>query len=282
MDESTNQWREVLCAAIEANSTWPAIGTHFRSGIDSAASQRGLRFPPANEPELRFIQLLQRYPDVVSILRRPGQDFLVVPAGKSDLLAKRIQGQLYGIRQDLFQAFTIVSDSHPYYDKTADQVIWHKNAVGQLSDSLVPITPTTEAEEIELRRDFAKTRAEQSPPRSQLMGALTNPLPLQAFSRVVKDAGLQREWHGFRTERLLEKIQNWAKEKKIEWKDAWLTEGPTDHTWKDRASLSGEALRRTEGDALQILFSGLDAADIQRISIPLDLVLKAISSPKKR
>ena len=283
-EEMTDRWREIVHEAIQANSTQPVMGTHFRAAIDSAASKRGLQFPPSGEPALRFIQLLQRYPDLVSILRRPGQDFLVGPAGRSDLLVKGIKkGRFYGIRHDLFQAFTTVSHNRPYYDKSADQLVWQTPGEGQaMPDSWVPIEPTTEAAEIQLRRDFAETREEQSTIRSQLLGALTNPAPLSVFGRAVREAGLQREWHSFRTERLLEKIQRWAKDKQIQWKDAWLTEGPTDYTRKNETSLSSDTRIRTEDDPLQVLFSGLNAADIQRISIPLDLVLKAISSPKKR
>ena len=241
-EETTDLWREILREAIQVNSTQPVIGTHFRAAIDSAADKRGLQFPPSGEPELRFIQLLERYPDVVSILRRPGQDFLVGPAGRSDLLVKGIQTRPYGIRHDLFQAFTTVSHNRPYYDKSADQVVWQKPGEAQvLPDSWVAIEPTTEAAETQMRRDFAETLAEQSARRSQLLDALTHPLPLQAFGRAVKDAGLQREWHSFRTERVLERIQRWARDKQIEWKDAWLTEGPTAYTWKNQAGVSSEA-----------------------------------------
>jgi hypothetical protein len=141
----------------------------------------------------------------------------------------------------------------------------------------VPIESTTEAKEIELRQAFA----EQFTARQSLLDALKRPLPLTAFGRAVREAGLQRQWHSFRTEKVVEKIQRWAKEQQIEWKDAWLTEGWTDHAKNSKASYSDEATH-AEGDALQFLFSRLDAVDIQRISIPLDLVLKAISSSKKR
>jgi len=85
-EDTADPWREILREAIQANPTRPVVGTHFRAAIKSAASKRGLQFPPFGEPELRFIQLLERYPDVVAILRRPGQDFLVGPVGRSDLL----------------------------------------------------------------------------------------------------------------------------------------------------------------------------------------------------
>ena len=284
-EETVDSWREILREAIQESSTQPVVGTCFRAAIDSAASKRDLQFPPSDEPELGFIELLQRHPDVVSILRRPGQDFLVVAAGKSDLLAKSIEGRLYGIRPDLFQAFTSVgynSPDRPYYDKNTGQVAWRKPGEGQaLPESWIPIELTTEGAEIQLRRDFAGG-VEQAATRTQLLEAVMNSLPLSAFGKAVKKAGSQREWHSFRTERVLEKIQRWATDKQIEWNDTWLTERPSDYAWKKQASLSSGTPTHAEADPLRVLFSGLDAADIQRISIPLDLVLKAISSSKKR
>lgn len=282
LEESSAQWREILGEAIQANANQPTIGTHFRESVSSAATKRGLQFPPPEEPHLRFIQLLQRYPEVVAILRRPSQDFLVVPAGRSDLLTKGVQGRRYGIRHDLFEAFTTVSENRPYYDRTSDGVIWHKPQDGQVVPELcIPIEATTEAAEAQLRRDLLGTLDDQPSVRSRLQDALAKPQPLAAFGRAVRDLGLQREWHAFRTERVLERIQRWARDNQLEWKDAWLTEGPSYEAWRDRAPQPTESSSRAEVAALQVLFSGLDAADIQRISIPLDLVLKAIASSKK-
>jgi hypothetical protein len=46
---------------------------------------------------------------IISVLRRPGQDILVTPAGRSDVVAMRDEA-LYGIRRDLFRAFSYTSD----------------------------------------------------------------------------------------------------------------------------------------------------------------------------
>jgi len=113
---SADPWRAILQEALATNPP-PVVGTHFRSAVDTAAAKHELRFPPAGQPVLRFIQLLERYPDVVSILRRPGQDFLVAPSDRADLLAKGIQDRFFGIRNDLFQAFTIISENQAFYDK---------------------------------------------------------------------------------------------------------------------------------------------------------------------
>jgi hypothetical protein len=162
LGETVDSWQEILREAI-GGRTHPLIGTHFRAAVGSLASKRGLQFPPPEEPGLRFIQLLERYPDVVSVLRRPGQDFLVAPAGRSDLLAGEIQQRLYFIRPDLFGAFTVVTNDHLHYDKARDRVVWQKAGDTPPSpDSVVPIEPTTMAAELQLRRDFAETVADHS------------------------------------------------------------------------------------------------------------------------
>ena len=276
--ETADPWREILREAIGEGATEPLRGTHFRSALDASAAKHGLRFPPESEPNLKFIQLIQRYSDVVSIMRRPGQDFLVVPAGRSDLLTKGVQGRIFGIRKDLFDAFTIVSNDRRFYDKAADKIFWRRlDTTDEPSHTGVPIEPPTTASEIELRREFVASLSEEST-RLALSDALAQPLPFSAFGKSVRGVGVQRAWHRFRTEQLSERIQRWAKDNGIEWKDAWLTEGSSER-WKDAAL--APSTERVEADALHVLFSGLDAADIQRISIPLDLVLKVISASRK-
>ena len=278
MAETADPWREILRDAIGEGATQPLRGAHFRFAVDVSAAKHGLRFPPESEPNLKFIQLIQRYSDVVCIMRRPGQDFLVVPAGRSDLLAKGVQGRMFGIRKDLFDAFTIVSSNQRFYDKATDKVFWLRpDATDKPPDTSVPIEPPTTTSEIELRREFVASLSEESTCLA-LSEALGQPLPLSAFGKSVRYVGAQSAWHRFRTEKLLERIQRWAKDNGTEWKDAWLTEGVGER-WKD-AALAPSA-ERLEVDALHVLFSGLDAADIQRISIPLDLVLKVISSSRK-
>ena len=280
-EESANKWRDVLREAISSCTPLPVPGTQLKGALDSSAAKRALRFPPTEEPTLRFIELLERYPDVVSILRRRGQDFLVAPAGKSNLLTDGIRNESYGIRRDLFDAFTRVSDSQPSYSKTKDCIEWHIAGEGQtLGGEWVPIQTTTMAAEVQLRRDFAEI-AENSASRSLLLNALEGPIPFRAWSLTIKTAKLQRNWHSFRTKRLQEKIQRWASDNGIEWKGTWLTDRPTPYIPTKSPVSSSALVKHEESDPVRVLFSGLDVADMQRISIPLDLVLKIISSSKR-
>jgi hypothetical protein len=280
LEETPDVRREILREVISAKLAWPVVGTLFRGAVNSAASKRNVQFFPPEEG-LRFIQLLEGYPDLLSILRRPGQDFLVAPAGRSDLLASKIHERLYGIRRDLFDAFTTVSNAQRLYDKTTDRVVWRKPGTDPPPPaSSVPIVAPTLAAELQLRHNFIETLPEHSMSRSLLTNALTDGRPLQVFGMKVKEAELQRKWHSFRTERLLETIQHWARAEKIEWKSTWLTEGPTGYANKSEPAGS-ERPAPVQRNPLQLLFSALDATDIQRISIPLDLVLKAISLSHK-
>lgn len=277
------QWREILREAV-GGATQPILGTHFRFAVNTVAGKKGLRFPPvfppATEPDLRFIQLIERFPDVVSLMRRPGRDFLVAPSSRSDLLT---QDRSFGIRFDLFGAFTVVSNNHPYYDKLNDTVFWRTpdDTSGELFTSHVPIKPATLQSETELRRDFIASLVDQPNVRSILSASLATELRLQTFSKAVRNVGVQREWHSFRTKRVEERIQNWAKDNGIVWKDTWLTEERGERAHRRDAELVTSPAPKPERDTLNVLFSVLDAADIQRISIPLDLVLKALSSARK-
>jgi hypothetical protein len=282
LPEIADPWREILRDAVEQIGGQPCVGTKFRSSVDAAAARQGLRFPPPNEPDLRFVELIERFPDIVSIARRPGQDFLVAPAGRTDLLAEGVQRRPYGIRRDLFEAFTFVGDGRLYYDKVLDKVVWQTDREASTPpDSCVPIEAPTLEGEIQLRRDFVASLPEDSGIRARFEKAFTYPRPLQAFGMVVREVGVQRKWHAFRTERVIERIESWARSRAIPWKDAWLTEGRSERLSEPANFRASASVGSHERDPLQVLFSGLDAADIQRISIPLDLVLKAISSSRK-
>jgi hypothetical protein len=283
--QATNDpWPEILREAVTADPG-PVVGTHFRAAVDIAAARHNVRFPPTDEPALRFIQLLERYSGVVSVLRRPGQDFLVAPAGRPELLASGIRDQLFGIRHDLFQAFTIISENRPFYEKLRDRVVWRgAQEVQEVSEGMVPIHPATLEAELALRQDFASGIEE--PSQSRLLSSLRESMPLQAFGKAVQVGRLQVQWHSFRTERVLDKIQRWATEKGLEWKDSWLTQDRSirrreDHSLAATKQVNDSGRNHMPSEPLQLLLAGLDAADLQRIFVPFDLVLKALSARRE-
>lgn len=277
-------WGEVLKEALQTGNGKPIVGTKFRQAVNSAASLHEMHFPPVDEPRLRFIEFLERYPTVVSILRRPGQDFLIAPADKADILADSVQDRTF-IRRDFFAAFTIVSKAARSYNKAIDQVVWSGSSDVPGAEGLISIPAPSEEDEVDLRRQFLNKIGPDSEVGKILLKSLSEPLPLQAFGKAVKENGMHKQWHSFRTARILDKIQTWAGKNGLEWKDAWLMPTffrnvPDLKLRLDRVP-SEESDTRPETNALSLLLERLDPSDLQRISVPLDLVLKAVS-PKKR
>jgi hypothetical protein len=284
-EQEGDPWAAILLEAVSTGAAEATVGTKFRQAVARAASKRGVEFPPPEEPKLRFIQLLQRYPTILSVFRRPGQDFLVIPAGRSDLVAKRDEA-LYAIRPDLFRAFTTISwgqpdEKHANYDPSTDSVIWRGYESGAPGCG-VPVPLTTQEAELLLRREFAQVTKGPSAASEELLVALSGTSPLQAFSKTIKGFALQREWHSFRTARIVERLQLWAKENQLDWNDAWLVEGPTSRTWASEVTRSRQEHTQLDNDLLQDFFGALDVEDFHRISIPLDLILKAFAVMRKR
>jgi hypothetical protein len=196
---------------------------------------------------------------------------LLVPAGRTDVLASEPQAASVSIRVDLFAAFTQFRTGQvPYYDRDQDRVIWVAEADKREAPNLVPIPPATVESETQLRQEFIENVP--APLSDQLSSVLKGVSPLFLFGREIRNNGLQRKWHIFRTERVMEKIQRWATDSKIAWKDAWLTSN------RILPPTFRKAVSATESDveALSALLTRLDASELQRISIPLDLVLKAL------
>lgn len=77
---------------------------------------------------------------------------------------------------------------------------------------------------------------------------------------------------------MVAQLQQWAKAEGLEWNDSWLTESPSANAPRRPAMPTRDSLGHI--DALQALLNGLDDNDVQRISVPLDLVLKAIAAAR--
>ena len=86
-------------------------------------------------------------------------------------------------------------------------------------------------------------------------------------------------WHIFRSQSLAERLAQWAKESGIPWRETWLTIPTSDQTVpisrSDSPVIATSPKGRIEG--LATLVEGLNEADLARISVPLDLVLKILS-----
>ncbi len=270
----SDAWASILENALALQPKGPVVGTIFRQAVNEAASKAGLTYPLPEQPNLKFIDFLLGYPSVVSVVRRPGQDFLVVAAGEPVVLTQISEQPTFGIRRDLFEAFTKISTSMPYYDRAADSVTWLHDAHVAPSASLVRIPPPSLEGELKLRNDFISSLNEAMPAKTLLQEKLTSSYPIREFGKAIRALGLHREWHVFRTEKIQEQLQNWALENGIDWKGAWLTDKPT----RLASPNTPGQLRITGADqvALMRLLGGLSEEDLRRISIPLDIVVRAL------
>lgn len=269
-------WADILRTAITRalEGRHGAIpGARLRLFVQLAAAESGQPFPPADEPNFRFGQFLLRYPEIVTVRRRPGQDFLVVPADRPDLLVDTPREPIAAIRPDLFVAFTrLLTDERAWYIRDRDAVEWQPASV--TVDGAIPIPPARLGDALAVRRGFVETCSDPAV-RERLTRALESPRSLTAFTGVVRAAGLQRDWHVYRTKALTEQIARWAKDAGIEWKDTWLTSSATQ---EPEYAPSGGSLSHFEWRrALTWLVQSLDESDLARISVPLDIVLKALA-----
>jgi hypothetical protein len=276
-------WAGVLSDALALageNLAEPILGARFRHLVAQAAISRGLVFPPESEPNLRLAELVLRHPSVVISLARAGQDMLIAPADRPDLLAeKRGEGPLTGIRADFFTAFTRINPNRrPWYDPDLDAIAWLNGEPDV--EKLIPVTSPTLEDELSVRSRFVE-QIENEQTKELLRGALATPQPLPAFTAIVRAESLQRRWHVFRTQALAERIRLWAQQFGLHWRDQWLNSGSQIKTTvRSTGSLGRSDYSNTRGivpseKVIQGLLA-LDAEDLARISVPLDLVLKLL------
>lgn len=279
--DDLNLWPDILRDALARagdDLSQPILGARFRQLVDQSAAAHGVRFPPDAEPTLRLSELLQRYPSVVLSLARPGQDMLIVPAGRPELLTETRQSEeMVGLRPDIFNAFTRINPIRkPWYDSDQDSVAW---VAEPGADGLIPIPSPTLEDEILVRRSFVES-LEDERPKALLLGSLATARPLQAFSAIIRAEQLHRRWHEFRTQALVDRIQSWAHQFSLNWNEKWLTSGSIA---KQNSLLDAPRASRlaqpTEvalsADSVAIL-SRLEPSDLARIMVPLDVVLKLL------
>lgn len=277
MPNEKDPWPDVLLAAVGLagkDISEPILGAHFRQLVAQAASAKGVAFPPASEPGLRLGELVRRYPSIVVSLSRPGQDMLLAPASRPELLTqKQKQESPTGIRSDLFVAFTRIGPSRqPWYDPEQDTVVWLEAAPE--TDRLVPIPSPALGDEVAIRRAFAE-QIDDERVQQLLLEALAATKPLPAFTAFVRAENLQRRWHLFRTGALIERIRKWAQQFGLPWQESWLTSSES----RANSSAPGKHASMIDADSQQRFLQGvlrLSAEEMARISIPLDVVLKLL------
>ncbi len=273
-------WRAILAEALEEalkkRPDEPVRGTTLKQSLVHSAAKQNLSFPPSEEPGLRLGEFLERHRDLVLVNRRVGQDLLVAPAGQPQLLVaaseeERVSGtkrrRAPGIRSDLFKAFTLVQPNRiAWYDRNINEIVWTPADAPPPGDAAVAIPPPTLEDALRVRRAFAERLDPDA--RAALESAFTSQRPLAEFSNRVRERHLQLQWHKFRTRDLLQTITEWSHGQQLPWVDDWLVTSDAEAP----ATLDGVPWRY----ALSALVESLDAADIRRIAVPLDVVLRIL------
>ena len=180
--------REALDEALKERPGEAVVGTRFRLSLDRAAGRHGKTFPPPDDNPFRLGHFLEAFPEILLVQRRPGQDMLIAPAGRPELFVSvrdRSSPLSPGIRQDIFNAWTQISDKRAWYDPHNDLVQW--TSADASPPGLIPIPPPTLEQAIEVRRQFAGTL--DHPKRDLLETALSSDQPLTLFASVARSQG---------------------------------------------------------------------------------------------
>ena len=269
-------WKEIVGKALDDGvrvSNGAVPGARLRQLIAKVALDEGVAFPP--EGMESFGRFLDEFPDVALVQRRPGRDMLVVPAKNAELLTVgTLVPQLSVIRRDMFEALTKITkvgEFRPLYLRNTDSVLWPEQE--QVPDDAVALPEATLDQAVVDRREFAAQGYVESRAREEIIASLGAPSPLFAFSEVVRANGLARRWHQFRAGVILNRLQAWSQQSGVAWHPSWLVDAET------AAELAGTAPTSTGLTGVEEFFvtlaKVLREGDLARISIPLDLVLRA-------
>lgn len=276
-------WRSIVSTAIETamreHPNTAISGARLRAFIVQAALTQGVSFPPADEPDLKLSQLLLRYPDVCVVARRQGQDMLVAPADRPELLTEPVTAPLQSVRQDLFEAFTRITPTRrAFYSPLEDKVVYYP-VDAPMREGIEAIPATSLELELVIRREFLSSL--EPAQREPLSKALLGENPLGEFGVAVRKERLQRAWHVYRTRQVIWRIDQWASKIGVPFRDSWVTSGAaalSPRVARTAAGSSGEHFELT----LARLLEGLSSEDLSRITVPLDVVLKALAPRQSR
>jgi hypothetical protein len=277
---TNDEWLKIVTEAVNRGielSSGGVPGTKLRKLISEVAPKYGKKYPPEEYPNEKFGDFLERFRSAIIILRREGQDFLVAPADKPELLASVHAGKPAGLRDDIFEAFTRIPREippvQPWYSRELDNIQWISETDSLNSAGLVKIPPQTQQQEIDDRIAFAEL-AEMQAHRSILLSTLGEHTALWAYSKIIKERGLGRNWHLYRFQSIIRRIKAWCGAEGVKWHDDWIrqTAGqpiPARDPYESTAS-------QTRRQLFIKLTEIISDEDLQRISVPLDIVLKFI------
>ena len=274
-------WMEIVAEGLgrAVDASGRAVpGAKLRQIIAQEAFRRKLEFPPGGHENEKFGDFLKHFDSILILMRRGGQDVLVAPSGRPELLLESDSGKAIQLREDVFEAFTRVrndqSSLRTWYSRERDT--FSLVAVTESKDpSKFALVPQTTLEgEVAYRREFVSSQELSHDIRTRLCASLDGSSALGAFSSSVRAYGLARKWHHHRLEGILRRVKSWCSDEGVNWRDEWLqgrqqTASPID----DPAVAEPTEARR---ELVARLLERLSKDDLQRVSVPLDIVLKLL------
>ncbi len=273
-------WREIVAEALKQGvqiSKGAVPGAKLRQLIARIAPKYGEQYPPAGHEEEKFGEFLNAFGSLLILLRRNGQDILVAPVDKPQLLDIAEGGQTQ-LREDVFEAFTHIPREsppvEPWYARDTDTIQWSTANESLEPERFVKVPPATLSQELEDRKAFALSSGIDSQIRDSIVATLQEHSALWAFSKIVKEHGLSRKWHLYRFQAVVQRIRKWCESEHVEWREDWLR-SKTDQPSRVKASKMS-APSRGQGHLFEKFVEALSDDDLKRVSVPLDIVLKLL------
>ena len=283
--EMDQRWQAIveqgLKEALDNFPDRPIAGAPLSQIIRRKANQEGLEFPP--DPFKSFRHFIKQFDKILQIQERPGQDILIVPAGRTELLVSDEDLAAGSIRRDIFVAVTQIANrafTDPYYIPELDSVKWVAPGT-DVPNGAVPFDRTNFEQEISDRTNFINESQEFGDlEKLELRKALKSTAPLGAFSNVIKRLDLSQEWHKFHMTTIVRRLEHWCTEKKLTWKSSWLVprsivDAETTEEAAVISSFESEIPNHEHKEMFAALADVVDESDLARIMVPLDILAKA-------
>ena len=207
-----------------------------------------------------FGAFIEQVPDI-TYQRRPGSDFLVSPAGTSDL-AKAFAQPAKLIRRDFWRAFIEFPNPETVriYDANGDTIL---NEPVNTSVSGPIIEPVLQATQLEWRKKFAGEQPESSRSRIEVLLSRGGREAFNEFARFMRDnPEIGRSWNRYQQNLLSESIASWAEKNHISLR-----------VWEAVTGSAAESVPITKRSELYNLLDRIPIEKVMELKVPLEWLL---------
>ncbi len=214
-------WRHIITEALKELQADSVLtrGAILHSKVSEIARRSDLDFDDyLKGTNQRFSSVVQTV-DNVELHKRPNTDMYVglVGAKWPESTAKWMPKNQHRFREDVYEAFTRISDNDYWYLPDTDEF---SNEIAQDDTRRRIRVPSVTLENLlEQRRRFS----ENSEAHDELERAIErSPNPLAAFQAGISRLRLGQEWHLHKSTTLRKSIEEWADENGIEFNPRWM------------------------------------------------------------